>query len=63
MKMFNCQRQLSYVISGFILRESHLSGEVKTEISSRTIVESKVEIVRGLKGEVKVDDKLMICLL
>ena len=60
MKMFNSKTQLSGIESGLFFRKSNLSGKMKTEISSRAIVKSEIEIVRSLKGKMKVDDKLMI---
>ena len=60
MKMFDSKTQFSGIESGLFFRKSNLSGKMKTEISSWAIVKSKIEIVRSLKGKMKIDDKLMI---
>lgn len=63
MKVLDGQAQLCDVELGLVFREGNLTGKMEAEIAARTVVESEVEVVRGLKGEVKVDDELVVCLL
>ena len=60
MKMLDCHAKLSCIKLGLFFRKCNLASQMETEISSRTVVKSKIKIVRSLEGKVKVDDELMV---
>lgn len=60
MKVFNGESKFCYIKFGLVLWEGDLPCEVETEISSWAVVKGEVEVVRGLKGKVEVDDELMV---
>jgi hypothetical protein len=62
-QMLDGQTELSNIKLGLILRESDFSCQVKAQVSAWTIVKGEIEVMRSLKGKVKVDDELVVCLL
>jgi hypothetical protein len=63
MEVLDGQAQLCDIELGLVLRESDLTGKMEAQITTRAIVQSEVEVVRCLEGEVEIDDELVVCLL
>lgn len=63
MEVLDGEAELCYIEFGLIFWEGDLTSQVKAQVSSGAVVESKVEVVRGLEGEMKVYDELMVRLL
>lgn len=57
MQMLNRQAQLGYVKLRLLFGEGHLPGQVEAEIPARTVIQSEVQVVWCLEGEMQVDDE------
>ena len=62
-QVLNGEEQLSNVEAGLMLRKGDFPSQMEAQVLARTVVESQVEVVRSLKGEVQVDDEGMAGLL
>ena len=63
MYVLNGQDDLGSIDLDILLPESHFLVEVFCEIFAGTVLQSQVDVVRGLEGEVEVDDEGVVDLL